>query len=104
MTTPSIYSSEIYLRGMGGEVPPFTTVPTDLEAAARAKLDEKPFWYVAGSAGSGATAPGARLGAERAGDPLPDRRAVDRPPRCRAGGREGGSRTRHRHGPVDGVV
>jgi lactate 2-monooxygenase len=56
MTTPSIYSSEIYLRGMGGEVPPFTTVPTDLEEAARAKLDEKPFWYVAGSAGSGATA------------------------------------------------
>jgi isopentenyl diphosphate isomerase/L-lactate dehydrogenase-like FMN-dependent dehydrogenase len=56
MTTPSVYSSEIYLRGMGGETPPFTTVPTDLEAAARAKLDEKPFWYVAGSAGSGATA------------------------------------------------
>jgi lactate 2-monooxygenase len=56
MTTPSVYSSEIYLRGMGGEVPPFTTSPNDLEAAARAALDEKPFWYVAGSAGAGATA------------------------------------------------
>lgn len=56
MSTPSSYSSEIYLRGMGGETPPFTTVPTDLEEAARAALDEKPFWYVAGSAGSGATA------------------------------------------------
>jgi hypothetical protein len=39
MSTPYVYSSEIYLRGMGGEVPPFTTVPTDLEAAARAELD-----------------------------------------------------------------
>jgi lactate 2-monooxygenase len=56
MTTPSIYSSEIYLRGMGGDLPAFTTVPGDLEDAARAKLDPKPFWYVAGSAGSGATA------------------------------------------------
>lgn len=50
------YGSEIYLRGMGGEVPAFTTVPdADLEAAAREVLDAKPFWYVAGAAGSGAT-------------------------------------------------
>lgn len=56
VTTPSAYSSEIYLRGMAGEVPAFTTVPDDLEAAAQAALDPGPFWYVAGSAGSGATA------------------------------------------------
>ena len=56
MTTPSIYSSEIYLRGMGGEVPAFTTVPTELENLARERLDAKPFWYVAGSAGAGSTA------------------------------------------------
>jgi isopentenyl diphosphate isomerase/L-lactate dehydrogenase-like FMN-dependent dehydrogenase len=51
-----VYSSEIYLRGMGGEFLPFTTDPNSLEDAARAELDPKPFWYVAGSAGSGATA------------------------------------------------
>ncbi|MGH8862858.1 MAG: alpha-hydroxy-acid oxidizing protein, partial [Jatrophihabitantaceae bacterium] len=56
MTSPSGYASEIYLRGMGGEVPPFTSVPTDLEEAAKAVLEPEPFWYVAGSAGSGATA------------------------------------------------
>jgi lactate 2-monooxygenase len=56
VTTPSNYAAEIYLRGMGGEVPPSTTVPTDLEQAAREQLDAKPFWYVAGSAGAGTTA------------------------------------------------
>ena len=39
MTVPfSIYSSEIYLRGMAGETPAFTTVPDDLEAAIEAEL------------------------------------------------------------------
>jgi len=56
MTTPSSYASEIYLRGMGGATPPFTTVPEDLERAARQAMDDKPFWYVTGSAGTGATA------------------------------------------------
>ncbi|HEY2273383.1 MAG TPA: alpha-hydroxy-acid oxidizing protein [Jatrophihabitantaceae bacterium] len=56
MTTPSIYSSEIYLRGMAGDVPAFTTVPGDLENLARERLDPRPFWYVAGAAGAGATA------------------------------------------------
>jgi isopentenyl diphosphate isomerase/L-lactate dehydrogenase-like FMN-dependent dehydrogenase len=56
MTTPSGYASEIYLRGMAGEKPPFTTVPTDLEGAAKAALEPEPFWYVAGSAGAGNTA------------------------------------------------
>jgi lactate 2-monooxygenase len=56
MTSPAAYSREIYLRGMGGETPSFTTDPTRLEAAAQAVLDPRPFWYVAGAAGSGATA------------------------------------------------
>jgi lactate 2-monooxygenase len=56
VTTPSSYASEIYLRGMGGETPPFTTVPGDLENAARKAMGDKAFWYVTGSAGSGATA------------------------------------------------
>jgi lactate 2-monooxygenase len=56
MTSPSAYSREIYLRGMGGEVPRFTTNSNELEAAAQAAMDPRPFWYVAGSAGSGATA------------------------------------------------
>jgi lactate 2-monooxygenase len=56
VTVPLGYSSEIYLRGMAGERPPFTTDPDALEAAAHAVLDDPPFWYVAGSAGAGATA------------------------------------------------
>ena len=57
MTGPlSAYSSEIYLRGLSGAKPAFTTDATGLEAAARQRLEEAPFFYVAGSAGSGATA------------------------------------------------
>lgn len=56
MTTTPSYASEIYLRGLGGILPAFTTAALDLEDAARAEMDAQPFWYVAGSAGSGATA------------------------------------------------
>jgi len=57
MSAPlSTYASEIYLQGMGGVLPAFTTDAVSLEAAARDKLEPGPFWYVAGSAGSGATA------------------------------------------------
>jgi isopentenyl diphosphate isomerase/L-lactate dehydrogenase-like FMN-dependent dehydrogenase len=57
MTAPlSGYANEIYLRGMGGVLPAFTTDATVLEDAARDTLEPGPFWYVAGSAGSGATA------------------------------------------------
>ncbi len=57
MTGPlSGYASEIYLQGMGGVLPAFTTDTTTLEDAARLQLEPGPFWYVAGSAGSGATA------------------------------------------------
>jgi lactate 2-monooxygenase len=50
------YASEIYLQGMGGLTPAFTTDTSALEDAARALMEPAPFWYVAGSAGSGATA------------------------------------------------
>ncbi|MCW2495437.1 lactate 2-monooxygenase [Jatrophihabitans sp.] len=56
MTNPSQYASEIYLGGMGGTRPPFTTDPIALEAAAKQVLAPEPFWYVAGAATSGSTA------------------------------------------------
>ncbi|MFC4858144.1 lactate 2-monooxygenase [Actinophytocola glycyrrhizae] len=49
------YQNEIYLQGLGDQVPPFTTDPTRLEAVAREKLDDGPYGYVAGGAGAGAT-------------------------------------------------
>jgi isopentenyl diphosphate isomerase/L-lactate dehydrogenase-like FMN-dependent dehydrogenase len=49
------YQNEIYLQGLGGSVPPFTSEPNALEASARERLGPGPFWYVAGGAGSGAT-------------------------------------------------
>ncbi|MFH0244590.1 lactate 2-monooxygenase [Streptomyces sp. HK10] len=49
------YQSEIYLNGLGGQLPPFTTDLTALEASARERLEDGPFRYVAGAAGSGAT-------------------------------------------------
>jgi lactate 2-monooxygenase len=70
MTAPSSpplssYASEIYLTGMGGARPAFTTDPTALEDAARDRLDPAPFWYVAGAAGSGATARANRAAFDR---------------------------------------
>ncbi|QFZ17129.1 lactate 2-monooxygenase [Saccharothrix syringae] len=50
------YQNEIYLQGLAGNVPPFTTDPGALEESARERLGPGPFWYVAGAAGSGATA------------------------------------------------
>ncbi|MFD7653944.1 lactate 2-monooxygenase [Actinosynnema sp. NPDC059797] len=50
------YQNEIYLQGLAGAVPPFTTDPGALEESARERLGPGPFWYVAGAAGSGATA------------------------------------------------
>ena len=49
------YQNEIYLNGLEGRVPPFTTDLTALGASARAHLDSGAFGYVAGAAGSGAT-------------------------------------------------
>lgn len=51
----SNYQNEIYLSGLAGAVPPFTTDTTSLEDLARDRLESGPFWYVAGGAGSGAT-------------------------------------------------
>jgi isopentenyl diphosphate isomerase/L-lactate dehydrogenase-like FMN-dependent dehydrogenase len=57
MTTPhSTYASEIYLQGMGGLRPAMGTDPSTLEEIAREQMKPEPFWYVAGAAGSGATA------------------------------------------------
>ncbi|MCF6521849.1 alpha-hydroxy-acid oxidizing protein [Streptomyces sp. JJ36] len=50
------YQNEIYLHGLEDRLPPFTTDLTALEEAARGRLEEGPFGYVAGAAGSGATA------------------------------------------------
>ncbi|TWP52464.1 alpha-hydroxy-acid oxidizing protein [Lentzea tibetensis] len=55
MTGFASYQNEIYLQGLGGQVPPFTTDVTGLEESARERLGPGPFWYVAGGAGSGAT-------------------------------------------------
>ena len=65
MTKPATYSREIYLRGMAGELRPSPPTCAGLEDAARAVLDPKPFWYVAGSAGSGATARANRAAFDR---------------------------------------
>ncbi|MFN2562290.1 MAG: lactate 2-monooxygenase [Jatrophihabitans sp.] len=57
MTTPplSMYSSEIYLRGMAGERPPFPTDLSAFESYAKERMEPEPYWYAAGAAGSGAT-------------------------------------------------
>jgi lactate 2-monooxygenase len=49
------YQNEIYLQGMSGNLPEFTTDLTALEESARTRLASGPFCYVAGGAGSGAT-------------------------------------------------
>lgn len=49
------YQNEIYLQGLGDQLPPFTTDPTRLEALAREKFDAGPFGYVVGGAGAGET-------------------------------------------------
>jgi lactate 2-monooxygenase len=50
------YQAEIYLLGLDDVVPPFTTDGSALEESAKRILEPGPFWYVAGAAGSGATA------------------------------------------------
>jgi lactate 2-monooxygenase len=49
------YQNEIYLQGLGDQLPPFTTDPTRLEGLAREKFEPGPFGYVAGGACAGAT-------------------------------------------------
>src|SRR3954447_22337603 len=50
------YQNEIYLNGTAGIVPEFPLDVAALEAAARDKLTPRAFGYVAGSAGTEATA------------------------------------------------
>ena len=52
----SSYAHEIYLQGMGDVRPTLTTDTTALEELARQHMAPEPYWYVAGAAGSGATA------------------------------------------------
>ena len=49
------YQNEIYLQGLGGNLPPCTSDAAKLEASAEKILDPGPFSYVAGAAGTGAT-------------------------------------------------
>lgn len=49
------YQNELYLSGLAGQLPPFTTDLTALESSAWERMESGPFWYVAGAAGSGAT-------------------------------------------------
>ncbi|MEU8384511.1 lactate 2-monooxygenase [Streptosporangium sp. NPDC048865] len=51
----SDYQYEIYLNGLAGISPPYSTSVAELERVARERLDPGPYWYVAGSAGTGAT-------------------------------------------------
>jgi lactate 2-monooxygenase len=50
------YQAEIYLQGLADVRPDFTSDADELEASARKRLESGPFWYVAGTAGVGATA------------------------------------------------
>ena len=49
------YQNEIYLQGVGGKKPAFTTDAAALEASAAGVLNRDALGYVAGGAGSGAT-------------------------------------------------
>ncbi|WP_370947589.1 lactate 2-monooxygenase [Amycolatopsis sp. cg5] len=50
------YQNEIYLQGYGGTLPLCSTDATKLEESAKELMGPGPFSYVAGAAGSGATA------------------------------------------------
>ena len=104
------YQNEIYLGGLGDDLPELPTDLTRLEALAQQRMPATAFGYVAGSAGSEATARANRAAFESwrivprmlcdviqhrshgdrarddppgTGGSRPDRRPVDRPPRRR---------------------
>ncbi|MDQ2796139.1 MAG: alpha-hydroxy-acid oxidizing protein, partial [Actinomycetota bacterium] len=52
----STYASEVYLRGLDDVRPSFPTDLNALEAYAKDHVAPEPYWYAAGSAGTGATA------------------------------------------------
>jgi lactate 2-monooxygenase len=61
------YGAEIYLQGLADQRPALPTDPSRLEAAARSVLDDGPFGYVAGGAGTGATMRANRAAFDRYG-------------------------------------
>ncbi|GAA0963696.1 alpha-hydroxy-acid oxidizing protein [Actinocorallia libanotica] len=61
----SDFQHEIYLGGLGDVLPEFPTDLSTLEAVAEERLDPRAFGYVAGAAGSGATARANRAAFDR---------------------------------------
>ncbi|MCX5205887.1 alpha-hydroxy-acid oxidizing protein [Streptomyces sp. NBC_00237] len=59
------YQFQIYTRGLQDEIPPFTTDFSALEDVARERIGPKEYWYIAGAAGSGATARANRAAFDR---------------------------------------
>lgn len=55
----------MYMQGMMGVKPEMPIDHTELEAAARAKLDSRAYWYVAGGAGSADTIDANEVGLQR---------------------------------------
>ena len=65
MSALADFQYEIYLNGLSDVLPSLPTDLTRLEALAREKLAKEPYGYVAGSAGTGATARANREAFER---------------------------------------
>ncbi|MFI0977564.1 alpha-hydroxy-acid oxidizing protein [Streptomyces sp. NPDC021093] len=59
------YQFQIYTRGLQDEIPPFTTDFSALEGVARDRIGPKEYWYIAGAAGTGATARANRAAFDR---------------------------------------
>ena len=59
------YQNEIYLHGLSGTFPDLPCEPVALEDLARERFDSEPFGYVAGSAGTEATARANRAAFDR---------------------------------------
>ncbi|MFI6297800.1 alpha-hydroxy-acid oxidizing protein [Nonomuraea sp. NPDC050790] len=51
----SDFQLEIYLNGLADALPPYSVDPAKLQETAHGLLEEGPYWYVAGSAGTGET-------------------------------------------------
>ncbi|MFH8347493.1 lactate 2-monooxygenase [Streptomyces sp. NPDC018045] len=59
------YQFRIYMNGLEDRIPPFTTDFGALEEVARERIGPQPYWYIAGAAGSGATARANRAAFDR---------------------------------------
>jgi L-lactate dehydrogenase (cytochrome) len=65
MSSPADFQNEIYLNGLGDVLPVLPTDLTRLERLAKKRLSPQAYGYVAGSAGSGATARANRMAFDR---------------------------------------